>query len=745
MASKKTKSLTSTEGYIIKQTVKGDKADVSSRRDKNIRAQVLVKLVVGERQEYARQIDRVTKRGLYIKGAKIKGEFNISSWLGTQVSGERALPRISFDTCQFDSPVHMARCHIESLMFWDCDLISISGNHIVINSLLNLKGSKFDAAEYLKKKEKNAEHNHSLDLSNASIGGDLDMGAGYEKPFKADRLVSLDGIHIKGSFLAEGAQFFHDAAYSLQFDGALITGNVLLKNQEKSDQKHSKFLSENLYQFLAKGGVRFKGAKIGGSLDMSGARLTLDQNNAKNWNENPRKINVERWRYALNIERTTIKGDAIFLPTDTENYSCYGVMGLAQTEIGGNLLLSGACLSFPYGPALELDGAKIGGNLLLTPSGCSRFHACGGIQAEGLQAGGSIWANGVSLTAHPNNDAPDNADESFAFRCENSRIGGNIYIRQALEKYDPIFEYLSPDIQKECPRIVGAVSFRHAVIKGRWAVDNCIFDGKLDLRDAHIAVLAAQTKGGWPKAGKLKLSGLKYDAIQIEDASEYGDKSIAQRGVAWLGKQYKDEKKPSKNEFDPQPYHQLAAVLRTQGYSEEAEAITATMLGDRLSAKIDKFGRRCLNRFLEVSSNFGYSGFRSVFVMFLWFFVGSLFYFWQAGLGSFGPMDHVRLGHHQEIPNVEITLYHTQDIQIPILPKLLPKGNVRGCPGHVAPIYALDVMIPVIDLGQRRACSFDPNGPFSSLWKIFHAFYAVFGAILTAITIVTLTGLMRRE
>jgi hypothetical protein len=54
-------------------------------------------------------------------------------------------------------------------------------------------------------------------------------------------------------------------------------------------------------------------------------------------------------------------------------------------------------------------------------------------------------------------------------------------------------------------------------------------------------------------------------------------------------------------------------------------------------------------------------------------------------------------------------------------------------------------MIRVFDLGQRRAFSFDPNGPFSSLWKIFHAFYAVFGAILTAITIVTLTGLMRRE
>ena len=90
-----------------------------------------------------------------------------------------------------------------------------------------------------------------------------------------------------------------------------------------------------------------------------------------------------------------------------------------------------------------------------------------------------------------------------------------------------------------------------------------------------------------------------------------------------------------------------------------------------------------------------------------------------------------------------------------------PQG--AQCNGAVEPVlYAVDVALPVIDLGQEARCAPGrtiraelPTGMEVSaesdwrlfeglaLWRWAHALYAVFGAILTALAVLTFSGVMK--
>jgi hypothetical protein len=90
-----------------------------------------------------------------------------------------------------------------------------------------------------------------------------------------------------------------------------------------------------------------------------------------------------------------------------------------------------------------------------------------------------------------------------------------------------------------------------------------------------------------------------------------------------------------------------------------------------------------------------------------------------------------------------------------------PQG--RQCAGAVEPaLYAIDVALPVIDLGQESRCAPGrtaraelPAGmevsPYSdwrvfegvALWRWAHALYALLGAILTALAVITFSGALK--
>ncbi len=90
----------------------------------------------------------------------------------------------------------------------------------------------------------------------------------------------------------------------------------------------------------------------------------------------------------------------------------------------------------------------------------------------------------------------------------------------------------------------------------------------------------------------------------------------ADRRIAWLEQQYHGAD-PTPKDFLPQPYERLCCVMRANGYREDADSVAAAKRRQRSRATllntITWFGET----FLRLTSNYGYSPVRVVFVAFL--------------------------------------------------------------------------------------------------------------------------------
>ena len=70
-------------------------------------------------------------------------------------------------------------------------------------------------------------------------------------------------------------------------------------------------------------------------------------------------------------------------------------------------------------------------------------------------------------------------------------------------------------------------------------------------------------------------------------------------------------------------------------------------------------------------------------------------------------------------------------------------------------VYAADIFIPLVDLDQRHRCTIrsavppEPEGGEDGrtykAWRIARAIYEILGWIVTSLTILTITGVMRRD
>jgi hypothetical protein len=84
-------------------------------------------------------------------------------------------------------------------------------------------------------------------------------------------------------------------------------------------------------------------------------------------------------------------------------------------------------------------------------------------------------------------------------------------------------------------------------------------------------------------------------------------------------------------------------------------------------------------------------------------------------------------------------------------------GLVPRCGDQINPyVYALDVAIPLIDFRQEVQCEIGsaprlnggdaPAAPGDVfVWRLYKALYAFFGAILTALAVITYSGALRRR
>jgi hypothetical protein len=202
----------------------------------------------------------------------------------------------------------------------------------------------------------------------------------------------------------------------------------------------------------------------------------------------------------------------------------------------------------------------------------------------------------------------------------------------------------------------------------------------------------------WPPAGRLLLDGFEYRAL-----AGTAPLSSTQR-LRWLRLQ-------PPRPFAPQPYEQLAKVLRAMGHEQDARAILVAKQKDRLRFAELSRPARAWGRFLGVTICHGYAPWRSL------VFIAA---FLLLGWGVFGCAG--ELGVMQSLK---------ESASQPLQPFM----------------YSADVFFPFLDLHQETHWLPDPRRapPWGAVMRWYLWLHIVMGWVFSTLAVAAFTGLVRKD
>ncbi|WP_285629591.1 hypothetical protein [Actinoallomurus iriomotensis] len=446
--------------------------------------------------------------------------------------------------------------------------------------------------------------------------------------------------------------------------------------------------------FAAKGEVDLSGARIGGQLDLSGAQLI---------NPDGRALHAD----GLRVEQGMYCSDG---------FTARGEVSLLGADIGGPLVLAGARLANPGRPALNADRIGVGQGMF-----CSdRFSAEGEISLIGAHIGGDLVLSGARL-ANPGGPALT-ADQltvdhgmdcsEFTARGEVRLVGAHIgefdlHNADLTEpgEYALAADQISIARNMDCSKLFtagGEVRLRGANVGGQLTLFRAALNNRkgkaLDLRSARVAELGLRDascegiidltnarvgafdddQANWPPI--LRLRGFTYQTLENDQVSVHDR-------LRWLTRH--------PGGYTPQIYDQLADAYRRAGNAEAARKVGVAKQRRRRSAL------NPLNWLLYVTIGYGYRTWLAA--------------VWLAGLAALGWW---------------------------VFGRAYPQHMTRAtpnAPGFHALAYTLDVLLPIVDLGQEKAWT--PNG-WAEYWT--WSLIAV-GWVLTTAAVAGLTGIFKRD
>lgn len=346
---------------------------------------------------------------------------------------------------------------------------------------------------------------------------------------------------------------------------------------------------------------------------------------------------------------------------------CSGSVHLGKARIRYDLCCRDAELSNPEGKALNLKGMALEGSVFLNANKGGKFSAEGEVTLERASIGGNLDCRGARFSN----------SGSTALNAKYTRIKGGLILSAMQTK----------------PQ--GGLDL------GRAEAGHLAYD-------ANSWPVKDKPEGDEPERDRLVLDGFVYGHI-VDDAP--GD---AQVGYDWLHWQ-------REGPFRPQPYEQLAAVLRRTGHDEDARKILIQKNKDR--AKFDKltpfagFGHSILGATID----YGYRPQKAL----LWILAMVLFGWIIFYIG-----------------------FEAGAMRSPV------EEGYTGTPNSL--VYSIDTFVPLLDL--RQGNYWLPDSEFTGELKmkdfglpvsgyalrIYLWFHIVLGWILTTLFVAGMTGLVRR-
>jgi hypothetical protein len=444
---------------------------------------------------------------------------------------------------------------------------------------------------------------------------------------------------------------------------------------------------------VVKRGLRLAGARITGLLDLEAAEVAFPILLKDCWFEQPINLagaNIRLLRLpgcglpGLHAEQLTIPGDLEL----NNGFIARGPVDLIGARIGGNLVLDGAELVAPSGYALNADKLAVAQDMFCRGG----FTAQGEVRLANAYIGGRLDLSGAKVS-NPGGYAL-NADKlavaqdmycqdgftaQGAVRLVGAHIGGQIsFVGAKLTNSDGIALFadrLTVDQDMFCRdgftaegevRLVGAqiggqLDFRGAQLanptgrtldlEGLRAVALILRDleGPLedvDFTDAQVGSLV-DDPASWPYRARLR--GFVYDSLYE------GTPVSARQRLDWLSRD------PSG--YSPQPYEQLSAVYSRAGLDQDARVVA--IANEHRRRRTLPWGARVWSLLVDGLVGHGY---RTAIWLVTWLVVGTLIY------AAAYPADLTRA----------------------------TKPDDPAPPAFHPAIYALDVLLPIVDLEQQK-------------------------------------------
>lgn len=388
--------------------------------------------------------------------------------------------------------------------------------------------------------------------------------------------------------------------------------------------------------------------------------------------------------HALNADQAHITG-GVFLHNE---FVAEGEVRLLGATIGGQFACRGGTFTNPNDKALSADGAHITGDTILD----EEFHAEGEVRLLGATIGGQLNCRGGTFT-NPT---------GIALGADSAHIAGTVFLVGGFTAHGAV-------------RFIGARLDQSLVARGSFAAgdDDCALNLERAVISTSLTLIPSKISGivdltdvacgtfrdryeCWPE--RLRLEGFTYRHIE-------GDGVDDSLRTDWLERHCDSS---GKLVFSPRPYEQLAAVYRATGEDHRARAVgiaRAKAVRRRMARGPRGWPRRFWSLLLGATVAHGYRPWMAL----LW-----LACFWTALWQIIRHAD--SLGLMRPLASD---------------PKLVPP--------LARTVYALDVLIPVIDLGQRNY--WQPEWP----WSIAVWIGVIVGWTLVTAVVAGLTTAFRRS
>ncbi|MCU1684653.1 MAG: rane-associated oxidoreductase [Amycolatopsis sp.] len=400
-------------------------------------------------------------------------------------------------------------------------------------------------------------HGFAFNGNGLHIGGSLLCEVDNYGPAAQRQRFSCDGILFLPSARVDSDIIMREAKLGVQQDGPIVV-DAWKSNDPYLDPRPA-LVADRLRVdgnlelsdgFQALGTVRMVNARVGGSLRLANAEITV-----------ARRESTPHYDRALHLDGSEISGDV----EATSLRVPIGQLRLSDVTIGGNLLAWNAIFSHPGRDVVSARRTKIAGNLQLTDATIE-----GTLRLQGVEVGGSVNLYGTMVTAPGMRDA-----SSFSLDVRTARIGRDLVLTE--NKGRPF--QAQGGVNLDGATIARRVDLRGAVL-GSHPRDGIALDasdvradeflltpavppvGRLGLRRARCGTLD-DNEAFWASTGGIELEDFRYDALKV--AIKLDDDKSLDRRIVLLRK--------AMDGYRPGPYDQLASTMRASGNEEHASTV----------------------------------------------------------------------------------------------------------------------------------------------------------------------------